>query len=164
MRLLLSFAAAVLVAAPSLAQQGEPDPACDYETCALIVTRGGWLLSPVVVRGADSTRVAGGGVLDPFWGPRLSPLVASSPEATAHARTYERTRAPQLAAVVVTSVLLNALIFDGLSEDRGFLNREAGIGVAVGAALSHGVSVVLTRRANRAFGDAIEAYNAELQR
>ena len=155
----LSLLAFVLVlAVPATAQPTEA--ACTTGDCVLRVEGG--VLGPRFVQGDPGVVVSRDNLTNIFWEPGLAPLVASSPEAYEHARTYERSRAPQLIGAALSGLLLGVVAIDVMDSNGGFLTTESRAGLLVGSTVSLGVSVPFAIRGSRSRNAAIDTYNESL--
>ena len=163
----LVFAAAFVFATPALSQEGVPDSACTYETCALQIertslgvrlVRGGVPVAAPPARSGLLSRVAG------VAGPAPLPIaeaVASSPAALAHIGDWQRKG--RVASGLVSGALLTLSTvyvlgpFDVLSDEV----RSAALVGAVGLGAA---SFPLRASSRRSRDRAIETYNDGLKR
>ena len=152
---LLFLTAALVVAAPTLAQEAVSDSACTYETCALRIDQ--TLLGPRLVRGESP--VAHGGFLN-LGPPPIESAVSESPAALAHAQSYSRDLRTSSWIVYGAS----ALYVLGALDPFDVFGGDVELGAAVGAAGLAVVSLPISLRARRSLNRAVETYNGELER
>ena len=125
---------------------------CTYEICALRVEPG--FFGVHIVQGRDGLRVSTSG----FLGPNIADVVASSPEALAHAERAESARTGSVFAALGASVLLAvAATPEEISDGVRLGTLIGGFGLAF-----YGTS--LTLKSQREMSRAIWEYNAQIPR
>ena len=151
MRVFVCVLAACFAAAPSAAAQSGPVAApCPYEVCGLRAEPS--LLGVRLVAGERGETVARSGL---FGVVHLADVVAASPDALLHARSYERTHLQSALVGLAAGALVGASL-SGVGSD------EFQTGALVGGVGLAAVGLTLELRSRRSFSRAVWEFNRGL--